>query len=139
MRFIPQSSFACLAALTLAACGGGGKSYPTSPTGPTSTPTPQTSSSPTVVVGVSDFSPATLNVTAGQTVTFNWNSCSSDGYGYGGDGGSTCVSHGVIFDDGTQSAVQSQGSYARTFATKGTFAYHCQVHGTSMAGTIIVQ
>jgi plastocyanin len=30
------------------------------------------------------------------------------------------------------------GTYTRTFNTAGTFAYHCEVHGNSMRGEIIV-
>jgi plastocyanin len=67
-------------------------------------------------------------------VTWTWNSCSSDGYG-----GTTCVAHSILFDDGTASGSQSDGSWARTFTTAGTYKYHCTIHGAAMSGTITVQ
>ena len=82
------------------------------------------------------FTPATLSVSKGTTVTWNWNDCGDTG-GYGGGG---CVQHSVVFDDGTSgSALQDTGTFSRTFAASGTFKYHCGVHGTAMVGQIVVQ
>lgn len=131
-----------LLVVTLAACGGGGGA--TEPTGgsnnnnggntggtpPGGTPTNA------VTVGVGGFSPGNVTVAPNTTVTWTWNSCGSDGYG-----GKSCVQHSVTFDDTTLggSATLEEGSYEKAFATKGTYNYHCKVHGTSMSGSVTVQ
>jgi plastocyanin len=79
------------------------------------------------------FSPTPKTVTAGTTVQWAWNSCSGDIYS-----GQTCVSHNIVFDDGVTSGVQDHGAYSRTFATAGTYNYHCAIHGAAMSGSIIV-
>jgi len=67
-------------------------------------------------------------------VTWTWNTCGSDGYGI------TCVMHDVLFDDGATSGAQNSGTFARTFATAGTFNYHCSIHGAAvMSGVVTVQ
>lgn len=125
-------------------CGGGGgggsSATPTSPTTP-SNPAPTTPTAPnTVTVQNNTFSPASLTVSAGTTVTWNWDTCSSSKDPYGGTS-TTCVNHSVTWDTpgGTASPTQSEGSYTRTFATAGTYDYHCAVHGTAMAGKVVVQ
>ena len=72
------------------------------------------------------FNPATLSVTAGTTVTWAWD---SDGH-----------EHTVTFDaePAQTSGIKTSGTYQRTFASAGTFAFHCQVHPTIMKGTITV-
>ncbi len=52
-----------------------------------------------------------------------------------------CVTHGVVFDDGSDlvSPVQSSGVWTRIFSDTGTFNYHCSVHLTAMTGVIKVQ
>ncbi len=84
------------------------------------------------------FSPAAKTVTAGTTVQWAWNSCTDNGYA----GGQTCVQHNIVFDDGTgiTSGLQDQGTFSRTFATAGTYNYHCAIHGAmGMTGSITVQ
>ena len=100
---------------------------------------PGTNNNPTGVNTVSlldnnSFSPSTLTVTAGTTVTWKWPQCTDGGY-------STCATHSVTFDDGSNvaSSTQSQGQFTRTFATPGTYKYHCSIHGTSMSGQVVVQ
>jgi len=130
-------------ALSLTACGGGSKS-PTSPggtnnnTGGTGGTGGSTSSSIDIGTGLS-FSPSTTTVAPGTTVTWTFNSCGSDGYG-----GQSCVDHNVTWDDGAAPASgdKSTGSYTRTFATAGTYGYHCSIHGSAgagMHGTVTVQ
>lgn len=116
----------------LLGCGGGG--YGTGPAVPPTNPPPSGGSLNSIKVVNNAYQPASLTVAAGTAVTWTWNTCSSDGYG-----GQTCVSHTVTFDDGVTSAKQSAGTYSRTFATKGTYKYHCLVHGTAMSGEVIVQ
>jgi plastocyanin len=109
-RFIPM--VLCAAML---AC-----SSSDSPTGSSSTPPANT-----VAVRNDFFQPATLTVKPGTTVTWQWES--------------NGVEHGVIFDTvQIASAIQGSGTFTHTFTTEGTFAYHCQVHGTVMSGKIVV-
>jgi plastocyanin len=127
----------CIAALS--ACGGSGSStsgYSTGPTSPgTGNPSP-TASANTVTLSDATFQPGTLTVSKGTTVTWKWAACEA---GYGSY--TSCPTHSVIFDDGSNiaSPTQSDGTFSRNFATTGTFKYHCAIHGTSMAGQITVQ
>ena len=121
--------------LLAAAAGCGGSSTSPSAGGNNNQPPPQQpSTSSSVTVGNNFFDPASTTVSVGTKVTWTWNACSGDGYG-----GTTCVQHGILFDDGAASGAQSDGSWTRTFSTAGTYKYHCTVHGTAMSGTIVVQ
>ena len=131
-------------AIALAACGGSADSgtYTSGPstTPPTTTPgntNPGSVATNSVTVSPSSFDPANISVPVGTTVNWEWNSCSGDGYG----GYSSCVSHAIVFDDGSgiASATQSSGTFSRTFQTAGTFKYHCAIHGPSMSGQITVK
>lgn len=126
------------ALVALAACGGsGGSSGGGLNTGPTGPPVTGGGNPNVVTLINQQFAPATLTVSKGVTVTWNWNDCAgSDGYGSGG-----CVTHGVVFDDGSGlvSPVQSSGVWTRIFSDTGTFNYHCSVHLTAMTGIIKVQ
>jgi len=93
---------------------------------------PSTSSS--ITVSNNFFDPTATTVPVSTKVTWTWDACGSDGYG-----GQTCTSHSIVFDDGTSSGAQSQGTWSRTFAAAGTYKYHCAVHGAAMSGTIVVQ
>jgi plastocyanin len=79
-----------------------------------------------ILVQNDHYNPPTLTVSAGSSVTWAWDSNGEP--------------HTVTFDaDPNQtSGVKSSGTYEHTFATAGTFAYHCQVHPTTMKGTITV-
>ncbi len=107
-----RSLLACLGLLTALGCGG-------SPTGPSG-------SGNTVTVGNNFFSPVDRSVAAGTTVTWSW--------------ANGAVSHNVTFDDGgPNSPTQSSGSFQRTFASPGTYPYHCTIHGAAvMHGTVAV-
>ena len=135
MRYDKLISFAAIAALSfsLGACGGAGYG---SNGGSTTDPgtTSQLGPNDVDIVNTS-FSPSVRTVAAGSTVTWHWDDCSNNGYG------STCVTHNVTFDDGSgvASSSQSSGTFSRTFATAGTFKYHCTIHGAAMSGTIVVQ
>jgi plastocyanin len=71
------------------------------------------------------FSPASLTVTAGTSVTWTNN-----------DG----MTHTVTADDDSfDSGNITMGTkYSRLFSTAGTYTYHCTIHPT-MKGTIIVK
>jgi plastocyanin len=126
------------------ACGGGGGGGSDAPTGPStpSTPiTPITPASPSeVTVQNNSFSPATVTIAAGTTVTWTWDTCTSGYDPYTGSS-TTCVDHAITWDapGGTDSATQSKGTYQRNFATAGTYNYHCAIHGAAMSGKVIVQ
>ena len=78
-----------------------------------------------VAVKDDQFEPRNLLVMSGQTVTWNW------------DGSHD---HTVTFDLGGPNSTQmATGSFQRQFTTPATYSYHCIVHGTSMAGTVVVQ
>jgi len=116
-------SVTLLAGLALAAvagCGGDGGSDTT-----TAPPTANPPASNTVTVNNNFFSPASITVTPGTTVAWQW--------------ASGAVDHNVTFDDGEHSPTQSSGTFARTFSTAGTFPYHCTIHGSlGMTGTVTV-
>lgn len=113
-------TMALLASLLAAAvgCGGGGSD---TTTGPPATPP----GSNTVTVGNNFFSPASLAIATGATVTWQW--------------ASGAATHNVTFDDNIHSDDQSSGSFTRTFTAAGTFPYHCTIHGAQvMHGTVTV-
>lgn len=75
------------------------------------------------------FSPATVTVDAGQPVCWTW---------------SSITTHNVKSNDGsfTSGPPDDEGNFQRTFATPGTYIYHCQVHGdpnSGMRGTVVVR
>ena len=71
------------------------------------------------------FDPATVHVDPGGTVT--WTSSSG-------------VPHTVSADDGSWSSgdLAATQSFSHTFASAGTFTYHCNVHPSYMHGTVVV-
>jgi plastocyanin len=109
------------------ACGGGGGDTPTNPGNPGNpggTPAPVATTS--VNLQSNAFSPADIQVSPGATVTFT----NLDGY-----------AHTVTFDNTSISSIGSYSSGAQTVTmptATGTYAYHCQIHG-SMKGTVVVK
>ena len=77
--------------------------------------------------GANVFSPATVTIQAGQSVTWDW----------------VTGTHSIVSDDTpaafTPSSPQAAGQYTVTFPTAGTYGYHCGVHGSMMTGTVLVQ
>ena len=133
-----------LAALVLlAACGGdngsGTGTTPTAATGntpTTSATTPTTSGNSMAVTIITDssgsfaFSPATITIKVGTTVT--WTNMTSVAHTVTSDDAKS-------FDSGISSPIAaSGGTFNHTFMTAGTFPYHCQIH-PFMKATIIVQ
>jgi plastocyanin len=117
-------------ALALAACGGGstagGGGGSCTPTGGISS-----GSGAATVKIVSDpntvgkFDPATVSVTAGQTV--EWDFADTSG-----------TPHTVTADDGSfDSCSQSSGKFVVTFSKAGDVKYHCTLH-SQMLGTVKV-
>jgi plastocyanin len=101
-----------------AACSGSAYS-----TGPSGNPPP-----PNTVDALASlaFTPSTLTVPSGTTVTFTFQG----------------VAHNVTFTAATgvpaDIPTTANTSVQRTFATAGTFAYHCTIHA-GMSGTVVVQ
>ena len=114
-----RNALLTVVAATLSACSGGGYG-----TGPTSGPPGDgrtIAATPTLA-----FTPGSLTVNAGETVTFS----------FGG------VGHNVFFDAQAGTPADIDGSNAnvsvtRVFNTKGTYHYTCHIH-PSMRGTVVV-
>ena len=140
MRQLRLLAYFGLAAALGACGGGGGSSLSTSPGGNQNPGGTTQQPANTVTLINTTFSPNSITVPAGTTVNWKWNDCSG-GDGYGG-GGATCVTHQIAFDDGSGvlSTSQDQGTFSRTFGTKGTFKYHCTIHrAMGMTGEVVVQ
>ncbi|MDO8491761.1 MAG: cupredoxin family copper-binding protein, partial [Dehalococcoidia bacterium] len=71
------------------------------------------------------FSPASISVPVGTTVT--WTNKDSVAH--------TVTSDSGVFNSGNLS---TNKTFSYTFATAGTFPYHCSLH-TYMKGTVTVQ
>jgi plastocyanin len=104
-----------LLALALGACGSGAASEDP-PAAADAT------GGPTVTLQDLAYTPQTLTVAAGATVTWVWR-----------DG---AIAHDVK-GDGFRSKVQSQGSFRHRFTQPGTYEYLCTLH-PNMTGTIEV-
>ncbi len=134
----------CLVALSalvfLAACGGEstGTGGTTPTVGTTNTPAvtaTQAGNTQTVMIitdssGSFAFSPASLTIKAGTTVT--WKNTTAASHTVTSDDGKS-------FDSGSANPIAAQsGTFSFTFTTAGTFAYHCAIH-PFMKATIVVQ
>lgn len=108
------------------ACGASASTAPVKP--PTPPGTVCAPGNGTVCMTTSNrFNPSAMTVAAGATVTWM---------------NETGVTHNVTFDSpGSPANVPSFASGAQSvvFPVKGTYAYHCAIHGPSMSGSITVQ
>ncbi len=127
-HLVASLGLAATLALTVAACGGAATSSPA--TAPPATQAPASTAAPAgsdaVTIAGFAFAPASLTVKVGSTVT--WTNKDS-------------ATHTVAWDDGSKgsgSLTAGGAPYTQTFATAGTFAYHCSIH-SSMKGTIVVE
>ncbi|HEY6569767.1 MAG TPA: cupredoxin domain-containing protein [Candidatus Limnocylindrales bacterium] len=120
------------AALTLAACSGGGATVaPASPAPAASAPASVAASACSVGEGtgaaaeIKDFAfPTGLSVAAGQAIAWT-----------NGDS----ANHTVTFDDGScNTAVGSGATVVVTYTVPGTYPFHCAIH-TSMTGSLEVK
>ena len=123
---------ALMAVLAVAGCGssGGGtsssaSSTPASAATPTSGGATAASGGSTVEIANFMFTPMTLTVSAGTTVTWKFDDSTP---------------HTVAADDNSfMSPPMSKGqTYTHTFATAGTVKYHCSIH-PFMTGVIVVK
>ena len=128
-------SLATVAALFLAACGGGTTTTSTTTSTPTPTATSQPTPSPTptvVMVKIIEqnekysFSPATLSIKVGTQVV--WTNTTDAPHTVTSD------TAGVFSSPGN---VTQNQTFMFSFTTPGTFAYHCNVH-PYMKATITV-
>ena len=106
-------------------CGGSAASYP-SPSSASAAASPATAAQAGNAVRIANFSfnPAAITLKAGQTVTWT-----------NGD----TVPHTSTSDNGAWNSgpIQPGASFSQTFATAGTFTYHCTIH-PNMHGSITV-
>jgi plastocyanin len=70
------------------------------------------------------FNPTTRSVAAGTTITWT----NKDAIAH------TVTSDINLFDSGS---IAANGTYSHTFATAGTFTYHCSIHITMTASVIV--
>jgi plastocyanin len=121
---------ALVAVLVLVAgCGsgsGGGGATPSAPaTASTSSGSATAIAGPTVEINNFMFTPKTLTVPVGTTVTWKFDDSTQ---------------HTVTADDNsfTSPALGSGQTYTHTFTSAGTVDYHCSIH-TFMTGTVVVK
>lgn len=112
-------------------CGGGGDNSVTPPPPP---PPPPACPANTFCLLASTFSPTTLSVPAGTTVTWK---------------NDTGVPHNVLWNDaagrsaagagdGTGDIADASATHTRKFVTAGTYGFHCSIHAPGMTGTLTV-
>ncbi len=70
------------------------------------------------------FSPSTIKVSAGTTITWT----NKDGITH------TVTSNTSLFDSGN---IGSGGTFSYTFATAGTYTYHCAIHPGMIANVTV--
>ncbi|HKA58680.1 MAG TPA: plastocyanin/azurin family copper-binding protein [Gemmatimonadales bacterium] len=122
-RIKTRLAFVSLAG-ALIACGGGYGSTAPPPPGP---PPPPPPANTVAATNAQVFTPATLTVAAGQTVTFTFGS----------------IAHNVFFAAQAGAPADIAGNNAnvaidRQFAISGTYNYTCHIH-PSMHGSVVVQ
>jgi plastocyanin len=118
-------------ALLMGACGDDDSATPTptraaasaAATSPATTGS-QAAATATVQIADNSFTPGTLTIARGGTVTWNW-------------GGSN--PHGVAGGDFKSDVKTGSGTFSFKFDRAGTFDYQCSVHGAAMPGKIVVQ
>lgn len=110
-----------LGAFLFSGCGKSSSNY--------SNPTTTSTSTPTAVASATiqnfAFSPSVIHVLPGGTVT--WTNKDSTPH--------TVTDNGGSFDSGS---IAADGTYKMTFATAGTYTYHCSIHSMMASATVIV-
>jgi plastocyanin len=110
--------------VVIAACGGSGTTGETSQPAGEST-TVASSGATTGTIDNFAFSPDSLSVSVGDTVTWTNKQAGTP--------------HTVTADDGSFDSgnLATDATFSQTFDAAGTFAYHCTIH-PSMTGTVTV-
>jgi plastocyanin len=123
IKRLTTALFILVVTIALAGCSDSGGSAP--PTAATS-PAPAAPAGGAAAVAIQDFAfnPAGTTVSAGSKVTWT---------------NSGATAHTVTFDDGSADSgnLAPASTFDHTFATAGTFAYHCNIH-SQMHGTVTV-
>lgn len=121
MRTFPLG-FVAISALLLTACAS--QNTNPSPVAPASESSSVAATGNAVTIAHFQFSPQSITVKAGTTVTWTNNDS---------------VSHTVTGDNGGpgSSGLSNGQSYSYTFTTPGTYTYHCTIH-PMMKGTVVV-
>ena len=114
------ASVLLIASLGLAACSDPDTDDPGGAVGDGDTGAPAAA---TIELKPTTFEPEDVTVSVGETVRWKW-------------GGG--VQHDVE-GEGFKSKLQSRGEFDHTFDTAGTFEYKCNVHPSTMTGTVTVQ
>lgn len=128
MHHARLAALAVSVVMAIAACSG--SSAPTTAVAPSvAAPTTAASVAPAgtgnaVTIANFAFGPSAITVAVGTTVT--WTNSDTAGHTVTADDGS--------FKSGT---LGTGATFTQTFATAGTFAYHCSIH-KSMTGTVTV-
>jgi LPXTG-motif cell wall-anchored protein len=89
----------------------------------------------TVSIGDNFYSPASVTISVGDTVT--WTNNGAAPHTVTADNGSFDSSPGCPAN--VDACMQPGDTYSHTFSAAGTFGYSCKVHGQSMSGTVVVQ
>ena len=80
------------------------------------------------------FDPASVTITVGESVT--WRLRQGDHTVRSNPGKSSCQPPSTEqFDSGLMTG---SDTFSHTFKTAGKFAYHCEEHGCSMSGNVVV-
>lgn len=117
------AAFAVVAVLGLGACGGGDDADDPAP-GAIGQGDDNEAAAAVVELKPTTFEPADVTIKVGESVTWKW-------------GGG--VQHDVDGGDAFKSKLQSRGEFDHTFEEAGTFDYKCNVHPSTMTGTVTVE
>ncbi len=123
MRRITTTLFIVMALIAVAACSNSaGSAAPTAAA--SQAPAAPAGGAGAVTIKDFAFNPATTTASAGSKVTWT---------------NSDTTAHTVTFDDGSADSgnIAPGSTFDHTFATAGTFAYHCTIH-SQMKGTVTV-
>ncbi len=89
-----------------------------------------------VVVVDNSFSPSSITIIVGDTVSWTYTGASAHTTTCNGaTSGTTFPSGGTTWDSGV---FFSGGSFKKAITVAGNYTYICTVHGVSMSGTIVV-
>ncbi len=127
IRYLLVSATVILTLIMLVGCSSSPYgSQPTTSRAPTDTTSPATAGPNQTAVNIANlaFSPATVTVAKGATITWTNNDTTTH----------TVTSDNGIWDSGN---VDPGKTYSRTFNDVGTWPYHCKIHVTMKAQVVV--